>query len=301
MREDGALTRWLDTAVSGIRFKPDRAAVRAELEGHLEDKMADLRRIFPDIPDLEARDRALEGMGDPAAVRRELARVHRPWLGYLWYACRGVLAAAVLAALLFAGLPALMGENDSYSRDWYWSVRPEGWVPPAPAAAGDYTLEVVQAARWEEHFHRTDGTGEEVWSCESAAFRLRVSAPWPWDRPPGRIDSLEQYLRGTDSGGRTFSFVCQPGNDDPFYDQPVEPGGAGLCWREYLLYCQDITPGAAWMALEYDFGGRAFSIRADIPERVTFVRGKTVTDIRGEEGTAWETESSGALPAWSGG
>ena len=42
--------RWLDTAVSGIRFGLDQREVRAELEGHIEDKMADLKRIFPDIP-----------------------------------------------------------------------------------------------------------------------------------------------------------------------------------------------------------------------------------------------------------
>ena len=55
---------WLDTAVSGIRFGPDRRAVRAELEGHIEDRMAGLRRVFPDIPAEEARDRALSAMGD---------------------------------------------------------------------------------------------------------------------------------------------------------------------------------------------------------------------------------------------
>ena len=44
-------TSWLDTAVSGIRFGPDRKAVRAELEGHIEDKTADLQRIFPGIGD----------------------------------------------------------------------------------------------------------------------------------------------------------------------------------------------------------------------------------------------------------
>ena len=43
-------TSWLDTAVSGIRFGPDRKAVRAELEGHIEDKTADLQRIFHGIP-----------------------------------------------------------------------------------------------------------------------------------------------------------------------------------------------------------------------------------------------------------
>ena len=44
---------WLDTAVSGIRFGPDRRAVLEELEGHFEDKIADLRRVFPDMTVLE--------------------------------------------------------------------------------------------------------------------------------------------------------------------------------------------------------------------------------------------------------
>ena len=61
MRENMALLRWLETAVSGIRFKPDRLAVRAELYAHLEDKALDLMRIFPDIDPDEARDRALAG------------------------------------------------------------------------------------------------------------------------------------------------------------------------------------------------------------------------------------------------
>ena len=41
--------RWLDRAAAGIRSRPDREAVRAELEAHLEDKTADLVRIFPDL------------------------------------------------------------------------------------------------------------------------------------------------------------------------------------------------------------------------------------------------------------
>ena len=46
--------RWLDRAAAGIRSRPDREAVRAELEAHLEDKTADLVRIFPDLGRQEA-------------------------------------------------------------------------------------------------------------------------------------------------------------------------------------------------------------------------------------------------------
>ena len=53
-KKSAAALQWLDTAVKGVRFGPDRAAARAELEAHLEDKEADLRRIFPDMTAEEA-------------------------------------------------------------------------------------------------------------------------------------------------------------------------------------------------------------------------------------------------------
>ena len=73
-QKSGAAAQWLDEAVKGIRFGPDRAAVRAELEAHLEDKQADLRRIFPDMTAEEAETRTLEDMGDkiPASDRNSV-------------------------------------------------------------------------------------------------------------------------------------------------------------------------------------------------------------------------------------
>ena len=100
MRENMALLRWLETAVSGIRFKPDRLAVRAELYAHLEDKALDLQRIFPDMDPDETRDRALSAMGDAEELKKELARVHRPWLGWLWTASRYLLCLVLLVNLL---------------------------------------------------------------------------------------------------------------------------------------------------------------------------------------------------------
>ena len=101
-QKSGAAAQWLDEAVKGIRFGPDRAAVRAELEAHLEDKEADLRRIFPDMTPEEAEARALSQMGSPEEIGKELARIHKPWLGYLWRASQAALA-AVLLMLVLAG------------------------------------------------------------------------------------------------------------------------------------------------------------------------------------------------------
>ena len=94
------IDRWLDQAVSGIRFGPDRAAVRAELEAHMEDKAADLQRIFPGISREEAEERALSEMGDPAEIGKKLARIHKPWLGWLWaVSCVLLWIAGIMLAL----------------------------------------------------------------------------------------------------------------------------------------------------------------------------------------------------------
>ena len=55
----GGLERWLDEATRGIRFGPDRRMVAEELAAHLEDKTSDLQRIFPDMTEAEARERAI--------------------------------------------------------------------------------------------------------------------------------------------------------------------------------------------------------------------------------------------------
>lgn len=81
--------RWLDRAAAGIRSRPDREAVRAELEAHLGDKTADLVRIFPDLERQEAERQAVEQMGDAEEIGKELARLHRPWPRYLWQASPG--------------------------------------------------------------------------------------------------------------------------------------------------------------------------------------------------------------------
>lgn len=278
---------WLDRAVSGIRFGPDRAAVRAELSAHLEDKSADLQRIFPDIPLDEAQDRALSAMGDPEELKAELARVHRPWLGWLWYTCRGMLLAAAAAWLIFAGLPALMGGGEDvrsyYYDSWYRGVQPGEWAPPAPVEAGGFTLEITRASRWEETILDLGVSEEERWGWESASMTLRITARLPWERPPETVHSLEQWMTAADSGGRKFSFRPDP-EAEFFSDQPLQGTETGLCWREYELICRDITPGAEWIELRYDFGGNAFTLRADIPERSSYGSSRVWSGT--EEGTA---------------
>ncbi len=92
---------WLDTATKKIYFRPDRKAVRRELEAHLEDLL--------EASGLD-EDAALKEMGDPEAIAEELGRLHRPWLGYLWRASQlALLGAAVMYCLVLAMLAARPG------------------------------------------------------------------------------------------------------------------------------------------------------------------------------------------------
>lgn len=89
---------WLDTATKKIRFRPDRTAVRRELEAHLED--------LRDASGLE-EEAALQAMGNPAELAEELGRVHSPWLGYLWRLSQLALAGAAVTYCLLVLLLAV--------------------------------------------------------------------------------------------------------------------------------------------------------------------------------------------------
>jgi len=107
MEPDKRWEEWLSAATKEIRFPPDREMVREELAAHLEDRAADLRRIFPEMTEEEARAHALSGMGDASEIGRALGKIHKPWLGWLCVASKILLglALAVLAiqALLLLG------------------------------------------------------------------------------------------------------------------------------------------------------------------------------------------------------
>ena len=98
--------RWCETAVSGIRFKPDRAQVYDELYAHLEDRCADMTDAG--VSEDEAVKRTLEAMGSASEVAEQLEQIHRPFWGRLLRFSRWLLLiAAVMAA--FIVLPWLRG------------------------------------------------------------------------------------------------------------------------------------------------------------------------------------------------
>ena len=157
-KQKNELERWAERAAEGIIFRPDQREVERELLAHLEDKAADLARIFPDMEREEAEKRAVEQMGDPKEIGRALARLHRPWLGWLWRLSQIALAWAVLWSLREAVPDLLRGNQYWFQEQVYLSAQdcylmgedpygPEGALTgEVPEAAERELLEVMRVS-----------------------------------------------------------------------------------------------------------------------------------------------------------
>lgn len=251
MKDNLSVLEWLDIAVSGIRFGPDRAAVRKELDGHIEDRMADLRRIFPNIPQEEASARALSAMGDPEELKISLARVHRPWLGWLWTASKWMRWCTLAAFLLICA-----GGNDHYQSvgfplwmDWAAHYGEPVACSPERAEVGGYTFQIVEGA------YREDGI---VLTLRASSLRFSE-----------KLDA-EALNNG-------LTAVAPDGTRLPM-GQEIEPGVFSTVYlarwdlfsREFDIYvpAERWEPGA-WVSLELDSGVGGFTLSAQVTEEVT--------------------------------
>lgn len=253
MKQIMGMYSWLSIATSGIRFGPDREAVRTELTEHMEDKAADLLRIFPGMTEEEAGERALAEMGDAWELKKELARVHRPWLGWLWRCTQvlvwGLLALSLIAALASGGLLEDQAyrwkgarQSRAVGRALYGDGEPdwEGERLAVYDVGGEARLDravisVSKAARWRE----PEG--------DCLYLRLRIT----WDRPWETNFMAISCLRTEDDLGNTYetntSRASQEGwnwrQRDLVLEVPLEAKELRIrhIWREELDLAVDLT------------------------------------------------------------
>ena len=290
MKDDLNILRWMDAAVSGIRFGPDRAEVRRELLEHLEDKTQDLQRVFPDILEEEARERALYAMGDAEELKVSLAKIHRPWLGWLWTASRipaifmlsliGIYLLFLLVMLPFIMLDwearlAMFGQKETV---WSQEVREQS-VPLEPALERPVvdgcllTMErawlVEDGAVYPNDKQPTEGLTLQVeisvrslrfWVNDYTGLRTMLAAEddlgnhYLSDRE--RWDDTYGYQGERWVGGRETPF-----NPPMFTLRPFT--------QRYVFFVYDVDPEAEELRLEYDWMGREFSMTVELKEAGT--------------------------------
>ena len=236
------VAQWLDKATEGIQFGPDRKAVRAELDGHLDDKIQDLQRIFPDLSAWEATQMALSGMGDPEEIGRELAKLHKPWLGYLWRASQ-VLAGLLLAYVILTGAVW----RDLCSTVLHPSEPEELTGIPfvleeAPLTLGQYRVWVEDAALDPE-------TGELtiVWRAVSRRF---------WEP----VEPVDRYWTAQDDQGTWYisaqdgSYGNYEGSREPYVPGTTVSLDSLVGWR-WKTKVRGVPQDVQWIQLNVESGG----------------------------------------------
>ena len=225
---------WLDTAVKKIRFKPDRREVRAELSAHLEDKALDFQRIFPDMTREEAWERAVSDMGDPMEVGKELAKVHKPWLGYLWRASQVLLALTILNFMAAVGT---LRYNPDRGPELEGTVEAV-FVGQEAVRVNTYTL-------WVEEASLLQGTGE-------LHITWRAASPCFWETPNGEFS---QAWTGVDDQGTIYTSIWDRALDGermPPHVSSLRFTGA-LVWRgEQTVY--GVPQEAQWIQINIETG-----------------------------------------------
>ena len=166
---------WCGNVVSYVRFQPDHAAIRKELLDHLEDNCADFQRIGYD--EETARERALEAMGSAEEVGKAMDKAHKPWLGWLWQATRGMILVLLIAIVVALLLP---------DRGWNsWRLRTEGQLSWTEPLAGADWVETEHATLW-----LAPGAVTEQDGLIHAEFHLWMKTKQPLEASYGTILSF---------------------------------------------------------------------------------------------------------------
>ncbi len=90
---------------SFVRFWPDHDAITAELTAHMEDHRDALLERNPALSPEEAEERAVDAMGDPEALGRELDKSHSPLPGWFQILFRVSVRTGLVLLLVFCFLP----------------------------------------------------------------------------------------------------------------------------------------------------------------------------------------------------
>lgn len=263
---------WCREAVSGIKYRPDRDAVYAELYEHLEDRYESL--TARGMPHEEAQAKALEAMGNAGDLAPQLAAIHKPYWAYAMIATRIVCMALVCLCI---------GHGIVYMSEQYYSqpLNIYGYDPYGPGTAtvqdipcqrtllvkpgesvivDGYTFTLTKAAMWEHSRIAEDGS---TYIEQPFFFRIRVTNPIPWAGEPQisedlwAMDSLGNYYYSSHTGHRW--------NENTVAGKSYHT--APFTYVYDMLLLPPDNPGyrdAEWVEIHYDRSGRNLVLRIDL-------------------------------------
>ena len=227
----------------------ERESIRAELDGHMEDRFEALRELGYD--EREAEERTIAAMGDPAEVGRELNRQYPfRWLIVKWAA---QTVTALLALFLLSGWGDALGNLAGYAQ----ARLCPGLAAGVDWAAGQSGREVALTQTVDRRMEAGDLT-VRVWQvglehpseremAEKGGMTYVTVHCWggdPWTQPAGyRITAVGSGGVRPTSSMRMGLTTC--------FEIPVTYGGTVeiTCESEYGLWSRTMTVELPWEEL----------------------------------------------------
>lgn len=253
MNEFFLLRRWAENAVSGIIFPGDKRKVYEELMDHMEDHKDAL--MEQGMTEREACEAVEKAMGDPWAVAKELAEIHRPFWGYFLRFTRVLLVIVLVATLIpldrYLQEHAFQNPNfrgwDVYDTDSYGGdtnrVLLHSSKQDSSFESDGYTFTVTKAVVFrEEEYDRT------TFQCRVEEFNPR---PWATHAETGH------WFWAEDSNGNYYYSYYETAQDE----NPRKPAVNSWVVMEGVLtdtydFWINGFPGAEWVKIHYTRDGR---------------------------------------------
>lgn len=246
--ENKKFTQWCLDATKQIRYKPDRIIVQNELMMHLDDAyQANLENGFSPT---EAEKKALASMGSAQEVAPQLARVHNPWLGYLYSA---VKAAAILSTIFALYIFVVTAGGGLHT---LITTRNFDSIPVNDGPLGYYFHPNVSDRSDGYHFQVTEAGYSELGS--TLHFQLEILY-WPWMDET----NMAQYLWAVDNLGNYYPSIA----DAQYTSSPRVSSGGGQythCISVSNMVILQFDCDAEWVELHYDRDGRDVVLRIDL-------------------------------------
>lgn len=261
---------WCRKATGLIGFPPDQKAVSAELYAHLEDHFDALVRQGHS-PE-EAERLALEAMGDPGAIARELALLHRPFWGYWLQTCKILLVILLCLSLLRLGDYTWILTIGSTPNLWgYDTYDPESY-------GGGTGRTMLQLSQHADSFSESGNT-----------FTLTDAALITTTRDDGSVTAPQLHVRirqsswlpqtehtsyfgfysvvgsffARDSLGNHYEGYCGQSDENTHYMYNYG-AKSGLFCRIYECWINDFPAEAEWVEICYERDGRSYTFRIDL-------------------------------------
>ena len=236
---------YIEAVLSALRHVTwdERSAIRAEIDGHIEDHMEGLLELGYD-PEL-AEERTLSAMGDPKEVGRELNKQYTGW-PFVLLSRAAVLLTVVLCLQALLGIGILGNLWDSVAaRVWPKNFEELEAVTPAATERLDIRIPVGNDVLRVYQVSRVTREGVPAVGISLCAY----------DRLPGGVVS-GQLLSGVwieDQRGEALEWLSGG-------------SGHGSIGADYQLRYVPAEPSDTYITLRYDRFGEDVSVKIPMPE-----------------------------------